>query len=86
MNFTPQDKGRAECEAEAQQELQRYCDEHPRSPTAIRRPKVLLRGRSWIALLGYTLEDGVAGIGSTVRDALRSFDVQYQASTKPARG
>ncbi|MFL6569904.1 MAG: hypothetical protein ACJ8HQ_11845 [Chthoniobacterales bacterium] len=37
----------------------------------------MLRGKSWIALLGSTLQDGIAGIGGTVRAALRAFDVQY---------
>ncbi len=75
-----------EQEAAALIELQRYCDEHPRSPTAIRRPKLVLRGRSWVALLGYTLQDGIAGIGGSVVAALRAFDVQYLNSLKPPRG
>ncbi|MEO5720336.1 MAG: hypothetical protein ABIR71_02570 [Chthoniobacterales bacterium] len=66
----------------AETELNRYCDEHPRSPTAVRRPRIMRRGRSWIALLGSTLEDGVAGMGDTVRAALRSFDVQYRNSSR----
>lgn len=76
----------AEREAHAQREMQRYCDKHPQSPTAAQRPKVLFRGRSWVAILGYTLQDGIAGIGGSVCDALRAFDVQYLASLKsPAR-
>ncbi len=69
-------------ESKAALELDRYCAAHPRSPTALRRPKVMLRGQSWIALLGSTLEDGIAGIGSTVGAALRAFDVQYRNSLK----
>ncbi|MDQ6861841.1 MAG: hypothetical protein M3032_11880 [Verrucomicrobiota bacterium] len=42
----------------------------------------MLRGHSWIALLGSTLQDGIAGIGNTVRAALRAFDSQYAASGK----
>ena len=61
----------------ANAELERYCEEHPRSPSALRRPRVMLRGPRCIALLGTTLEDGIAGIGSTVTDALRAFDVEY---------
>jgi hypothetical protein len=76
----------AEIEAEASTELARYCEQHPLSPTAQRRPRLLLRGRSWVALLGYTLQDGVAGIGSTVAAALRAFDIQYANSLKPPRG
>lgn len=65
-----------------QDEVEHYCRQHPRSPTAIRRPRVMVRGRSVIALLGSTLEDGIAGIGSTVAAALRAFDVQYSNSLK----
>ena len=71
--------------AAAQAELERYCAEHPRSPTAARRPRLLQRGSSWVALLGSTLEDGVAGIGETVGSALRAFDVQYSNSVRPPR-
>ncbi|MDQ6624559.1 MAG: hypothetical protein M3Y69_00240 [Verrucomicrobiota bacterium] len=85
IDQTPNEKQIAEREAEAQRELLRYCEQHPASPTAVRRPRVLLRGRSWIALLGYTLQDGVAGIGGTVGAALRAFDVQYLASIKSPR-
>ena len=73
-------------EAEASLEMARYCQEHPRSPTAVRRPRLMLRGRSWVALLGYTLQDGIAGIGSSVQAALRAFDVQYANSLRPPRG
>jgi hypothetical protein len=74
-----------EQEAAAQAELQRYCEEHPRSPSAVRRPRLLLRGRSWVALLGYTPEEGIAGIGGSVAAALRAFDVQYLNSLRPPR-
>jgi hypothetical protein len=72
-------------EAEAATEVAKYCKEFPKSPSALRRPRVMLRGSSWIALLGSTLQDGIAGIGGTVRAALRAFDVQY-ASTSRRRG
>lgn len=80
------DKQTSRSEIEATTELARYCKQHPRSPTATRRPRLMLRGRSWVALLGYTLQDGVAGIGSTVAAALRAFDIQYSNSPKPPRG
>ena len=67
-------------------EMARYCQEHPRSPAAVRKPRLMFRGRSWIALLGYTLQDGIAGIGTSVDDALRAFDVQYLNSIRPPRG
>lgn len=69
-------------ETAAAAELDRYCAAHPRSPSAVRRPRIMLRGKSWVALLGRTLEDGIAGIGSTVGAALRAFDVQYRNSFK----
>lgn len=71
--------------AEAQRELERYCEEFPRSPSALRRPRLMPRGQSWIALLGSTLQEGIAGIGNSVHAALRAFDVQYSA-TKNRRG
>ncbi len=69
--------------AEASREWQLYCAEFPGSPAAVRRPRIMLRGRSWIALLGSTLQDGIAGIGGSVRAALRAFDVQYANAMKP---
>ena len=73
----PFNKAEEEQQSAALAEMERYCDEHPGSPTAVRRPRIMLRGRSCVALLGSTLEDGIAGIGSSVRDALRAFDIQY---------
>ncbi len=81
-----QDPKTIQAEREARAEMARYCAKHPRSPTAVRKPRLMLRGRSWVALLGYTLQDGVAGIGTTVGAALRAFDVQYHNSLKPPRG
>lgn len=67
----------------AGEEMTRYCSEHPRSPAAVRKPKLILRGRSVVALLGYTIQDGIAGIGSTVAAALRDFDRQYLRALRP---
>ena len=69
--------------AAAVSEMDRYCEEHPRSPAAVRRPRIIPRGQNFVALLGSTLEDGVAGIGSSVHAALRAFDLQYSNSLKP---
>ncbi|MDQ6655744.1 MAG: hypothetical protein M3Y80_08030 [Verrucomicrobiota bacterium] len=68
------------------EQIAQYCAEHPRSPAAVRRPKVMRRGRAFIALLGSTLEDGIAGIGNTVEQALVEFDLQYSARLRPPRG
>ena len=76
----------AEQAAAVKAEVEQYCEEHPRSPAAVRRPRVMIRGRNCVALLGSTLEDGIAGIGSSVRAALQAFDVQYLNSLKPPRG
>ena len=86
MSILPPGHNDADRSAEAMAEMERYCQEHPRSPSAVRRPRVMLRGRNCVALLGSTLEDGIAGIGSSVRAALRAFDVQYLNSLKPPRG
>ena len=64
-------------------EFQEYCEEHPGSPAAIRRPTLTVRGPSYVALLGSSLETGIAGIGSTVRAALRASDAQYLNSLRP---
>jgi hypothetical protein len=61
-------------------EMERYCAEHPNSPAAIRRPRLFARGRSWVALHGKPLQQGVAAIGDSVRAALRAFDLQYRDS------
>ncbi|MBA3884054.1 MAG: hypothetical protein H0X73_15440 [Chthoniobacterales bacterium] len=86
MYLSAKTKHAEQQDAAALVEMERYCEEHPRSPSAVRRPKLLRRGRSWVALMGYTLQDGVAGIGETVASALRAFDVQYLNSMKPPRG
>ncbi|CAN5543820.1 hypothetical protein BH20VER1_BH20VER1_19010 [soil metagenome] len=69
----------------AMAELERYCEAHPRSPSAVRHPRVMRRGSTFIALLGGSLDDGIAGIGGSVEAALRAFDVQYaRAAPRPS--
>src|SRR5205823_15050244 len=36
----------------AMEQMELYCQAHPRSPTAVRRPRLFVRGELWIALLG----------------------------------
>lgn len=67
----------------AAEAMTRYCSEHPGSPTAVRKPKLILRGASVVALLGYTIQDGIAGIGGSVAAALRDFDRQYVRALRP---
>lgn len=81
MSLTP--NSNPDLPAEVQAEVNQYVEAHPQSPSAIRRPRLMRRGRTWIALLGSTLEDGIAGMGETVRAALRAFDAQYRNSLKP---
>src|SRR5207248_11262169 len=57
--------------------MERYCSLHPRSPSAVRRPQLSRRRGTFIVLLGHSLENGIVGIGSTVENALRAFDLQY---------
>ena len=57
--------------------MERYCTLHPRSPSAIRRPQLTRRRGTFVVLLGHSLENGVVGIGNTVENALRAFDLQY---------
>ena len=64
-------------------QLELYCRAHPGSPSAVRRPRLFVRGELWIALLGPTVEEGIVGIGSTVAAALRAFDAQYLAGLRP---
>jgi len=68
----------------AMEEMKRYCAEHPRSPAALRRPQLSVRGRTVIALLGVTIEGGIAGFGDNVGAALRAFDAQYQRMLRPS--
>lgn len=63
--------------------LELYCAANPGSPTAIRRPRLTVRGQLWIALLGPSVEEGIVGIGPTVEGALRAFDAQYLAGLRP---
>lgn len=68
----------------ATQEMERYCLAHPNSPAAIRHPRLSIRGRTFVALLGPSIEAGIAGFGDTVQAALRAFDLQYSRSLTPA--
>jgi hypothetical protein len=60
-----------------------YYAEHPGSPSAVRRPKLSVRSGTWIALLGRSVQGGIAGFGPTVERALRAFDAQYLNALRP---
>jgi hypothetical protein len=63
--------------------IELYCRAHPRSPSAVRRPHVIRKGITWIALLGPNLEEGIVGFGATIDAALRAFDKQYLNALRP---
>src|SRR5881396_1397966 len=59
------------------QRAELYYESHPGSPSAVRAPKLFVRSGVWIALLGRSVRDGIAGFGPTIETALRAFDAQY---------
>jgi hypothetical protein len=67
----------------AMQEMERYCAAHPNSPVAIRHPRLSIRRRTFVALLGPAIEEGIAGFGDSVEAALCALDVQYSRSLRP---
>jgi hypothetical protein len=67
----------------AMEQMELYCQAHPGSPAAVRRPRLFVRGDLWVALLGPRVEEGIVGIGPTVTAALRAFDAQYLAGLRP---
>jgi hypothetical protein len=73
----------ADYAAAAMEQMELYCVAHPGSPSAVRRPRLFFRSELWIALLGPTMDEGIAGIGPTIAAALRAFDAQYLAGLHP---
>jgi hypothetical protein len=69
--------------AAALEKMELYCRVHPGSPAAVRRPKLFIRAGTWIALLGDSIENGIAGFGSSVEAALRAFDQIYLSALRP---
>ena len=64
-------------EISAKQRADLYFELHPGSPSAVRSPKIYTRSGVWVALLGRSVGDGIAGFGPTVEAALAAFDRQY---------
>lgn len=55
-----------------------------RRPSVLYRPAISIDGNQWCALYGENLQDGIAGFGDTVADAMRDFDqawVSWNART-----
>ncbi len=67
----------------AEIEFTRYCEAHPGSPAAVRRPQISQRGAVWMALLGSDLQSGIVGLGNTLPAALADFDRQYLTLLHP---
>jgi hypothetical protein len=63
--------------------LEQYFVDHPRSPSAVRRPKVFRQGETFIVLLGRDVQHGIVGLGNTIENALRAFDLQYCNFLRP---
>ena len=59
------------------QRMELYFMAYPGSPSAVRRPRLSMRGNVWSALPGPNLRDGIAGFGPTAEAALKDFDLQY---------
>jgi hypothetical protein len=63
--------------------MERYCILYPCSPSAVRRPQLSRRRGTFVILLGHSLENGIVGIGKTVENALRAFDLQDLRAFEP---
>jgi len=63
--------------------VEQYFVDHPRSPSAVRRPKVFRQGETFVALLGCDVQHGIVGLGNTVENALRTFDLRYCNALRP---
>ena len=70
---------------DAIREFERYCETHSNGPAAVRRQKLLLRGKTYIVLLGNSVANGIVGLGTTVSSALRAFDLQYLKMIRPPK-
>ena len=44
---------------------------------AILRPRTLIDGNKWCVLLGENIQEGVAGFGFSLREAIRDFNKQF---------
>jgi hypothetical protein len=73
----------AEANSAAAEEMERYCETHPRGPVAVRKPRLFMRGNNFVVLLGRSVGEGIAGFGSTVPSALRAFERQYLKMLRP---
>lgn len=63
--------------------IEQYSVAHPGSPSAVRRPKIFREGDIFIVLLGRDVQHGIVGLGNTVENAMRAFDLQYCNALRP---
>lgn len=84
QGHVPRSQGVSDHATAAMEQMEVYFLAHPGSPSAVRCPRLFIRGELWIALLGPSVEEGIVGIGPTVAAALRAFDAQYLAGPRPA--
>ena len=68
---------------EAVLRAEQYSVDHPGSPSAVRRPKIFREGDTFIVLLGRDVQHGIVGLGNSVQNALRAFDLQYRNALPP---
>ena len=68
----------------AMQEMESGVALDPGTAVSLRHPRLFIRGRTFVALLGPSIEEGIAGFGDTVQAALRAFDRQYSRSLTPS--
>jgi hypothetical protein len=70
-------------DGEAVLQVKQYVIDHPGSPSAVRRPRVFRQGDTFIVLLGRDVQHGIVGLGNTIENALRAFDMQYYNALRP---
>jgi len=69
--------------SEAVKRAELYFAAHPGSPSATRRPALIPRSGTWVAIVGENIQQSIVGLGATVESALRAFDSQYLDAHPP---
>ena len=67
----------------AAREMEDYCMLYPSTPAAVRRPRISRLRGTWVALLGPSIDDGIAGFGADISAALEAFNRNYLAALGP---
>ncbi len=66
-------------------DFQKYCQAHPLSASALKRPRIVLYRGRYVALLGRSISRGIFGFGTSVASALRAFDEIYPSYLRSHR-